>query len=428
MFDTDILIIGAGPAGLALGAAVSASPGNVRCAIVSPMWPAPWPNTFGLWEDELAHDQELVARCSHRFTRPTVHLGARQLELERTYLRLENDAVRDLLMQRFVRGGGEQVEGLVEELRHEAMGSVAVVRDGLGACHSIHTKVVVDATGNAPRFVRRVTPDDPGYQVAYGVHAQVVSAPEGWLDTMRVMDFRPAGANREAESKKPSFLYAMPLSESEVFLEETSLVERPGMSIEELRARLDARLAREGVVLAGRHDEEFCRIPMGHALPDFEQRTLAWGGAASGVHPASGYQVARTFRRSPALAGALVELCETPGLSGAQRAKRAWQAIWPARDVKRRELYMYGLELLIAMDLAEIERFFTAFFELPDPLWQGYMSDTLDHSQVITSMWHMFSSIRGFRRFELMRPMWQSKAMRARLVEGVLGGAIEALR
>ena len=47
--------------------------------------------------------------------------------------------------------------------------------------------------------------------------------------------------------KLPTFLYAMPFSDTRLFLEETSLVARPAVPFEELKRRLDARLAHYGI-------------------------------------------------------------------------------------------------------------------------------------------------------------------------------------
>ena len=47
--------------------------------------------------------------------------------------------------------------------------------------------------------------------------------------------------------KLPTFLYAMPFSDTRLFLEETSLVARPAVPFEELKRRLDARLDHYGI-------------------------------------------------------------------------------------------------------------------------------------------------------------------------------------
>ena len=53
--------------------------------------------------------------------------------------------------------------------------------------------------------------------------------------------------------------------------------------------------------------EEHCLFPMNLPLPDRSQPLLAFGGAASMVHPASGYMVGALLRRAPTLAKQLAE-------------------------------------------------------------------------------------------------------------------------
>lgn len=53
-------------------------------------------------------------------------------------------------------------------------------------------------------------------------------------------------------NRLPSFLYAMPLSATSVFLEETSLVARPIIPFEDLKVRLEARLKYLGLEVRGR--------------------------------------------------------------------------------------------------------------------------------------------------------------------------------
>lgn len=66
-------------------------------------------------------------------------------------------------------------------------------------------------------------------------------------DTMLFMDWRDTHAKKYPEMQAayndlPTFLYAMPFSDNRVFLEETSLVARPGVPFSDLKERLYARL------------------------------------------------------------------------------------------------------------------------------------------------------------------------------------------
>jgi hypothetical protein len=111
--------------------------------------------------------------------------------------------------------------------------------------------MVLDATGHARKLVKFDKKFDPGFQGAYGIIAEVESHPFD-LKTMLFMDWRDEHtfhdpAMRAANTKLPTFLYAMPFSPTRVFLEETALVSRPAISFPELKARLEARLKWLGI-------------------------------------------------------------------------------------------------------------------------------------------------------------------------------------
>lgn len=435
--DYSIIIIGAGPAGLSLATALArrakAAGAAKKVALVSPVWPVEWVNNFGVWQDELAFDEELLACVSHTYTQPQIILPSEQRPraLGRTYVKVDNAAMSALFVRRFEEADGVKLVGKVTSVRHDSLWStVELCSDAESAPRNLRAHLVIDATGNEPRFVRRQPGTNPGYQIAYGVHARVKSAPKGWLSSMRLMDWRSAaGASADVDglNEKPSFLYGMQLSEDEVFVEETSLVARPGMLLEELQQRLERRLKREGVVLDEPLACERCVIPMGHNLPDFSQRTLGYGGAASMVHPATGYQVAGALSRAPDVAHCLMDLIEKDGFRGMALSSRAWKVVWPEEARLKRELYMYGMELLLGMGLRELDAFYQAFFEWPDHLWQGYLSDQLSHTQLMEAMALMLVRLKGRHKLELIKPAWVSSENRGHLVRGVFQGALNSV-
>ena len=63
-----------------------------------------------------------------------------------------------------------------------------------------------------------------------------------------------------------------------------------------LKQRLERRLAHRGVAVLDVEHEEFCLFPMNLPLPDLQQPVLGFGGAASIVHPSSGYMVGSLLR------------------------------------------------------------------------------------------------------------------------------------
>ncbi|CAI5951060.1 unnamed protein product [Closterium sp. NIES-65] len=112
------------------------------------------------------------------------------------------------------------------------------------------------------------------------------------LDQMVFMDWRdshlaPGTPMQKSNADLPTFLYAMPLSPTTVFLEETSLVARPAVAFDEIQRRLEKRLAHLGIKVNAITEQEYCLIPMGGVLPDMPQRVLGIGGTAGMVHPST---------------------------------------------------------------------------------------------------------------------------------------------
>jgi len=97
----------------------------------------------------------------------------------------------------------------------------------------------------------------------------------------------------------PSFVYVLPLSSTSVFLEETVLVhEKPVLN---MKKRLEQRKRSLGIPLdAPVTMTEAYDLPMGGALP-LLTGMRAIGGAASMVHPATGYMLTHMVEQIPKL-------------------------------------------------------------------------------------------------------------------------------
>ena len=414
---TTIAIVGAGPAGLTLATALAER--DLEVALISPAWPVPWPNNYGIWLDELTQADAMLHDCiAHRWDQ--VWFWGRQDGrcLRRSYVLLENHSVVERMAARFARAGGEVIVASARGARHDAASSRVEV-DG---APDIIADLVIDATGHEPVLVHRAPSRHPGVQVAHGVLA-TLSAKSTPLEEMRLMDWRPATSSASPdEITSPTFLYAMPLGEDEdgqrVFFEETSLVARPALPIEVCEARLEARLAREGFVLAKTHHVERCFIPMGHPVPDMNQRVVGWGGAASMVHPATGYQMNRVLTWAPGVADAIAFALES-GARGAPLSSASWQAIWTPERLQRRRFYTYGLETMLDFDLDGLSTFFHTFFDRPEHLWRGYLSGTASASEIARLMFGVFGGVSNDLRLELMKPAFGATAQD--LVAGLLG-------
>jgi lycopene beta-cyclase len=206
------------------------------------------------------------------------------------------------------------------------------------------------------------------------------------------MDFRCDHLSSEQRQQPPTFLYAMDFGDGVFFVEETSLALAPAVPEVELKQRLEQRLAKAGNVITEVIDEEHCLFPMNLPLPDFHQPLLAFGGAASMVHPASGYMVGALLRRGPGLAEALAAaLKQQPTLGSAALARLGWQALWPMELVLRHRLFQFGLGRLMGFDERLLRRHFTSFFQLSQNDWNGFLTNTLPLPQLMGVMLRLFA-------------------------------------
>ena len=249
----------------------------------------------------------------------------------------------------------------------------------------------VDATGFRRKFVKHDVAFDPGYQVTYGALLKVEKHPFP-LDKLVLMDYRDEYIGDDDEMRKrnerfPTFMYVMPISDTEIFFEETVLVSRPGADSADLEARLRKRLSVSyGIEHFEVLESERAAIPMGGMDPVVPQRVVGCGATASCVHPASGYMVARALEVAPRVGKALAA---HPRLAEARRAAArgdvdgeafdalsaaAWAATWPADDRRQRDFMHFGFELLCVLNPRELRDFFTGFFRLPDALWEHFLS------------------------------------------------------
>ena len=384
----DIAVLGSGPAGLSLAASLVVR--GARVVVVAPEPEARWRPNYCLWRDELPnHWLPWIERAWPSASVATA-LGKRSLS--RTYTKLDGAALQSGLFDRLRRHGAEVRSGAATVLHHDH----DCTRIEIAAQASIHARVVVDASGARSPFVKRVRQRQPALQVAWG---RLVDAPGHSFDPEEavLMDFRPAAGAGEP----PTFLYALPLDDRRVFVEETSLAGRPGVAMALVRARLHDRMRDLGLAEQPVLAEEHCVIPMGLALPTGHQRVVPFGAAASMVHPASGYLVSHIVRKTEPVAEALVRHLEAPDRQDAINA--AMGALWPREQRMAWELYAFGLESLIRMSTTEVTRFFDAFFRLPTAGWGGFLAGTLRPAELGSVMTRIFRSLPLGLRWRLLQ-------------------------
>ncbi len=350
----DVVVLGLGPAGRATARACA----DAGLAVVA-LDPAPsrrWASTFGAWDDELPAGVPVAAHVP-----APVAWTTRRHVLPRGYSVLDTGALQDSLPLADVQ---------VRAARAVHVGPRSVTgSDG----RTVATRLVLDARG-AP-VAGRVQ------QVAHGV----VVDRERALDVLAgadglFMDWRRAPGVGATEL--PTFLYALPLDDERVLLEETCLAGRVVPERAELRARLERRLRRHGVALRGDEPVERVRFALDSPLPWREWTGGApdaprLGAAAPLIHPATGYSVAASLRLAPELARA----------AAADDPRRAVQdVLWPVGARAVHALRRRGLQVVLGMTPQQVTELFAAFLDLPAHHQRAYLSARSDPRGVAAAM------------------------------------------
>ena len=401
-----IVVVGAGPAGLWLAAHLARR--GVKLAIVDPQLDAPWPNTYGVWADEL-EGLEIEVPTLATFDQACVWLHPeRPTPLERAYVRVDPKGFRERLLDALHTAGATLIsEGAREVVQDGEGGPLRLIFEG---GRSLDARAIVDATGRGVLRHRAgaavgadpTPPEAPGVQSALGWLARFERDPlEGHPFVM--MDFRPPPT--PGADEVPTFLYGMHLGGDLYFVEETALVTRQALSFEELETRLNARLSARGALPTEILEVERCLIPMGGEPPSLLEGVapiIAFGAAAGFVHPATGYSLAHTLRTGAPLADLLAEALKRE-LPPDAIARAALGLMWPASARRARALYALGQEAVLEMNTARLTTFFETFFALPDADWRGYMAATLPPAQLAAVMWRIFGQATNPLRLHLAR-------------------------
>lgn len=453
----DVAVVGAGPAGLALSAALAER--GARVALFDPKLHDPWPNHYGVWRDEFEPlGLEDCAVSTYPTTAVCVGGSDEKTVVDRPYVRVDRVKLKSRLMEKCFANGVRVDSAAVEAIQHvSATYSTLTLNTAASGPSSssssprradtekngqeydcqrspassnlssrynhrpsdeqvVNARIVVDCTGHALRFTKTVEPSlyiKPMEQAAYGIEADVVSHPYQ-VDQMLLMDFRDehmhaTPTDRAKSKERPTFLYVFPTSCTRAFFEETSVIAPQAVPFDELKDRLYKRLKHDGVVVTNVVEEEFSLIPMGGTVPDSSQRVVSFGGAACLVHPATGYMVAKTMTLAGEVADVIVSGLRETGDSGDVSAVSlaVWNHIWSVSRRRQRDFLNFGAELLGDLGVDASRGFFDAFFRLPDNLWRNFLSAELDDpSERMYFALYFFAISNNQIRASLLQAMW----------------------
>ena len=385
----DVLVLGGGPAALCIASELNQR-GVAVAAIAPDPVDDPWPNTYGIWADELKA-VGLEQLLEHRWSDTVSYFGeGGSTAQDQSYAHGIDYGLFDraALQRHWL----ERADGVVWHQdtvqRVDVNGATTNVCCASGT--TLQARLVIDASGSRTPHIRRPDQGPVAGQAAYGVVGRFSKPP---IEPGRfvLMDYRCDHLSEEQRSEPPTFLYAMDLGDGVFFVEETSLALAPGVPYDVLKQRLQQRLDLRDVEITEVIHEEFCLFPMNLPLPDRSQPLLAFGGAASMVHPASGYMVGSLLRRGPDLAQALAEAIANPSLGSAALAQRGWQSLWPIELVLRHQLYQFGLGRLMGFNEALLRTHFATFFALPREEWFGFLTNTLPLPRLMGVMLRLFA-------------------------------------
>ncbi len=271
-----------------------------RVAALSPT-PAdtPWPNTYGIWCDELG-PLGLTHLLGHRWQNTVAFVDNRAIPLHREYALFDNDALQRHLLRQSEEAHVDWHIGLAAEIRHTPTHSTVKTEDGT----QLSARLIIDAADTflfSCGVLRSAPwPIKPPMALwdAFRFHRSIPTNLCSWTGAPTIL----------TRQRKQTILlfYTRWIWATGAFSSKRPRWRRdPAFPLGELEQRLYQRLAHRGIVITQIEHVERCLFPMNLPLPDLAQPVLGYGGAASMVHPASGYQVGAALTMAPIVAEAV---------------------------------------------------------------------------------------------------------------------------
>ncbi|XP_047308458.1 lycopene epsilon cyclase, chloroplastic [Impatiens glandulifera] len=403
----DLVVIGCGPAGLAL-AAESARLG-LKVGLIGP--DLPFTNNYGVWEDEFRGLG--LERCiEHVWPDTVVYLDdSDPILIGRAYGRVSRNLLHEELLKRCTEAGVSYLSSKVERIVESSEG-YSLIECDQGIVVPCRLATVASGAASGKLLQYEVGGPRVSVQTAYGVEVEVENSPYD-PKLMVFMDYRDYTKRKTQtlEEQYPTFLYVMPMSPTRIFFEETCLASKEAMPFDLLRRKLMSRLETMGIRILKTYEEEWSYIPVGGSLPNTDQKNLAFGAAASMVHPATGYSVVRSLSEAPKHATAIANILRNSHskelLSSSTTAlnisTQAWKSLWPQEKKRQRAFFLFGLALILQLDIEGIQTFFKTFFRLPNWMWKGFLGSSLSSRDLVLFAFYMFAIAPNQLRMSLIK-------------------------
>lgn len=396
---SDVLVLGAGPTGLALAAELADR--GLAVSLVERNLSEPWQRSYGAWATTLPVDLAEHAIVG-RFARPRVTFASGESRvLEHEYVRFDTSRLQELLEKRARQTGVRFVQATCRRVVHDGALQVAELQDRRSRAERLCARVIVDCTGRGLPHATEYAPP-LAYQSAFGVWFEAPGFPFT-SGEMTLMDLRSAPTAGADDVRASSFLYAMPEGDGVFFAQETVLASRRPVPLHVLKARLHLRLRAMGMPAQRELRTERCVIPLGVRTPSHHSPLLSFGAASGMVQPASGYCLARSLRLAKVLAAALATGLKAPGASARKLTRVGFGAVWPNDTRRAWALHRLGLETLLGGQQSEHDAFWRAFFALPNETVPRFMDGGLEARAVAAAMWRVFLGVPARLRLDLLR-------------------------